>query len=103
MLDVRTQLAPTSTVDPEVLDAAMRGWSENTRRAFRSDMALWFAWCRLYRTEPYEASPKLVAAWIRALAGIDATELKQRRPAPTGSSRPVFPCHQSRRAFSARP
>lgn len=81
MVEVRTQLAPTSTVDPEVLDAAMRGWSENTRRAFRSDMALWFAWCGMHRTEPFEATPKLVAAWIRALAGIDATELKQRRPA----------------------
>ncbi len=79
--EVRNQLAPAATVDPDVLDAAMRGWSMNTRRAFRSDMALWFAWCRRKSIEPGQANPKLVAAWIRALAGIDETDLKLRKPA----------------------
>ena len=52
----------------------MRGWSRNTRRAFRSDLALWGRWCRRQRVKPAKATPALVAAWIRALAGTDASE-----------------------------
>ncbi|MBS0276126.1 MAG: integrase, partial [Proteobacteria bacterium] len=72
--DVRTLAGQGAAFDPALLDAAMRGWSRNTRRAFRSDLALWGQWCRRQRTEPFSAAPALVAAWIRALAGTDASD-----------------------------
>lgn len=50
----------------------------NTRRAFRSDLALWWHWCRQNSVEPGHAGPELVARWIRSLAGIDAGEGKGR-------------------------
>ena len=54
--------------DEGLLDAAMRGWSVNTRRAFRSDLALWGQWCRFRRVQAAKVRPADVAAWIRALA-----------------------------------
>lgn len=65
-------------IDEALLDAAMRGWSDNTRRAFRSDLALWGQWCRTRRVQPAAAQPADIAAWIRALAGIDNQGVKTR-------------------------
>lgn len=79
--DLQALITPLSAIDPAVLDAAMRGWSVNTRRAFRSDLALWGAWCRYQKLAPCEATANVVAAWIRALAGLDEHGLKQRKPA----------------------
>lgn len=49
-----------------------------TRRAFRSDLSLWGQWCRSRRIQPVAAGSADVAAWIRALAGTQATDLKPR-------------------------
>src|SRR3546814_20846934 len=61
-------------MDEALLDAAIRGWSHNTRRAFRSDLILWGTWCRRRRMVPARAGPGDVAAWIRALSGADPSE-----------------------------
>lgn len=79
--DIRTLIAPGSIAHVDVLEAAMRGWSSNTRRAFRSDLRLWNEWCRCSCTEAVDATPKLVANWIRALAGFEEAGLRMRRPA----------------------
>ena len=68
----------SAAIDHATLDAAFRAWSANTRRAFRSDLALWGRWCRLCSVEPVHAGPELVARWIRSLAGIDAGDGKGR-------------------------
>ena len=64
-----------------LLDAAMRGWSRNTRRAFRSDLTLWGGWCRKRGVSARETSPSDVAAWIRTLAGIDTSDVPPRAAA----------------------
>lgn len=79
--DMRALLAPSTVIDADLLDAAMRGWSANTRRAFRSDLAQWGVWCRAQRIDAAEATPQLVAAWIRALAGTEDSALRTRKPA----------------------
>lgn len=79
--EIRGLIAPSAKIDEDLLDAALRGWSANTRRAFRSDLNAWHQWCLLQQFEPTMATPKQVAAWVRALSGTDATELKQRKPA----------------------
>jgi hypothetical protein len=58
-------------IDVALVDAAVRGWSVNTRRVFRSDIALWRAWCRRRRIVASDAGPDTVAGWVRAAAGID--------------------------------
>lgn len=79
--DVRALVGAGGTIDAALLDAAMRGWSANTRRAFRSDLTLWGGWCRKHGVAAREASPADVAAWIRALAGIDTSEVPPRAAA----------------------
>jgi integrase len=76
--DVSGLVGAGAAIDHALLDAAMRGWSHNTRRAFRSDLTLWAQWCRRQCVHPSEASPKLVAGWLRALAGTDACDIKSR-------------------------
>ncbi|NML95918.1 tyrosine-type recombinase/integrase [Novosphingobium olei] len=76
--DVRRMVGAGVRIDEALLDAAMRGWSANTRRAFRSDLGLWGQWCQARRVQPGSATPAVVAAWIRALAGIDASDQKIR-------------------------
>lgn len=66
------------TIDEALLDVAMRAWSHNTRRAFASDLTLWGQWCAARAIQPAAAQPADVAAWIRALAGIDPADLKPR-------------------------
>jgi integrase len=69
--DVRALVGPQARVDTDIVAAAVRGWSLNTRRAFRSDLTLWGDWCRRGRIAAASASASDVAGWIRALAGID--------------------------------
>jgi integrase len=76
--DVRAMAGPGIRLDEALLDAAMRGWSANTRRAFRSDLSLWGQWCRRHGVPARAADAAAVAAWIRALAGIDAADGKIR-------------------------
>lgn len=76
--DVRALVGAGIRIDEVLLDAAMLGWSVNTRRAFRSDLTLWGQWCRSWRVQPAVAEPADVAAWIRALAGIDTSDIKTR-------------------------
>ena len=75
---VRSLAGPSAPIDAALLDAAMRGWSDNTRRAFRSDLTLWGHWCDRRRIAPGDAAPEVVAAWVRALAGIEASDEKVR-------------------------
>ena len=79
--DVRALVGGGEAIDASLLDAAMRGWSRNTRRAFRSDLTLWDGWCRKHGVSACEASPADVAAWIRALAGIDTPDMTPRAAA----------------------
>ncbi|MCK9544733.1 MAG: integrase, partial [Novosphingobium sp.] len=76
--DVRALVGAGTAIDESLLDAALRGWSANTRRAFRSDLTLWGQWCRKRRAAAAAATPDLVAAWIRVLAGIDTSDETQR-------------------------
>ncbi|NML95131.1 tyrosine-type recombinase/integrase [Novosphingobium olei] len=79
--EVRALVGPAVRIDEALLEAAMRGWSANTRRAFRSDLGLWGRWCIARRIAPADAAPADVAAWIRALAGIDDAHVKPRASA----------------------
>lgn len=69
--DVRELVGHNSRIDTELVAAAVRGWSINTRRAFRSDLKLWGQWCRHQRVLTAKADAPVVAAWIRALSGVD--------------------------------
>ncbi|EQB19139.1 tyrosine-type recombinase/integrase [Sphingobium lactosutens] len=71
--EVRSLAGPCATINDDMISAAIRGWSANTRRAFRADLAVWSRWCRQHRVRAGEADGALVASWIRALAGIDAS------------------------------
>ncbi len=71
--DVRALVGPQGLVDTDIVEAAVRGWSHNTRRAFRSDLTLWGDWCRRGRIDPKAASARDVAGWIRVLAGIECS------------------------------
>lgn len=72
--DVRALVGAATPIDEALLDAALRGWSANTRRAFRSDLTLWGQWCRKRRVAAAAATPALVAAWVRTLAGTDPSD-----------------------------
>lgn len=76
--DVRTMFGAAATIDPALLDAAFRAWSDNTRRAFRADLMLWWRWCRRCGVEPGRARPQDVACWIRELAAGDGGAGKAR-------------------------
>ena len=76
--DVQAMAGHDGRVDEALLEAAMRGWSANTRRAFRSDLTLWGQWCRHRGVRAQAAAPADIAAWIRALAGVDPSDLKTR-------------------------
>lgn len=77
-IDVQAIAGAAMTVDAALLDTVLRAWSSNTVRAFRSDLRLWSAWCRSRGVRTGAASSADVTAWIRALAGIDASNLKVR-------------------------
>ena len=79
--DVRRLVAPDNATTCDLLETAMRAWSRNTLRAFRSDLALWLSWCKSCTVPPADATPELVAAYIRALSGSEQSSLKRRRPA----------------------
>lgn len=75
--DVRQLVGGTRAVDTALIDAATRGWSANTQRAFRSDLALWADWCRRQGVTAAAATPNDVTRWLRQLGG---TEPSQERP-----------------------
>lgn len=66
--DLRAIGSWSARVDTERLDAAFRAWSHNSRRAFRSDLAIWTRWCRINKVAASSAGPSDVARWIRILA-----------------------------------
>ena len=75
-----------SAIDPAVIDAAVRAWAANTKRAFLSDLALWNEWCRVNGVRAPGADARLVADWVRALGGLETerrlrTPIKRRAPA----------------------
>lgn len=69
--DVRDLVGQGPAIDNELVEAAVRSWSDNTRRAFRSDLTVWSNWCHCHGVVPAQATPSHVAAFIRALSGID--------------------------------
>ncbi len=71
--DVRDLVGPGVRLDAELVAAAVRGWSDNTRRAFRADLVVWGDWCRHHGIVPAQATQSHVAAFIRALSGIDTS------------------------------
>jgi len=64
--DVRSLVARNRPIDDALVEAAVRGWSYNTRRAFRSDLTIWSDWCRRRRIDPARAEAGGIATWIRA-------------------------------------
>lgn len=72
--DVRALAPASAALDPALVAAAARGWSANTCRAFRSDLALWGRWCRALGIVPAQADGATVAAWVRALSGEGAPD-----------------------------
>ena len=71
--DVRALVARDRPIDEALVEAAVRGWSHNTRRAFRSDLTRGGVGGRRRHVDPVRAEAGDVAAWIRALAGVDAS------------------------------
>ena len=57
--------------DPQLIATAARAWSPNTVRAFLSDLRIWGSWCRRRGRAVTGPDPGLVAAYLRALAGIE--------------------------------
>src|SRR3546814_7424603 len=49
----------------------VRGWAQNTRRAFRSDRTIWGEGWRRRRLDPPKAQASDLAPYVRELAGID--------------------------------
>lgn len=76
--EVRALSAEAADGNAERLEAAFKVWSQNTRRAFRSDILLWCDWCRLNGVVASRASGRDVAAWVRALAAGEADRTKPR-------------------------
>lgn len=67
-----TALAPMRRLpDPQLVETAARAWSPNTVRAFVSDLKIWDAWCRKRGVVAGRAEADTVAAYLRALAGIE--------------------------------
>lgn len=76
--EVRLLAGPQVIIEEALLDAAMRAWSNNTLRAFRSDLRLWADWCRRSHVVPASAQPGHVASWIRVLSGAQPSAEKVR-------------------------
>ncbi|AMK20710.1 MULTISPECIES: tyrosine-type recombinase/integrase [Sphingomonadales] len=72
--DVRDLVGASAPIDAELVSAAVRGWSHNTRRAFRSDLTIWGQWCRRNRLDPPSAKPHDVSRWVRSLAGLELSD-----------------------------
>ena len=71
--DVRALVARDRPIDEALVEAAVRGWSHTPGRAFRADVSLWGVGGRRRHVDPVRAEAGDVAAWIRALAGVDAS------------------------------
>jgi integrase len=72
IVDQVVALASDETLlDPQLVAAAARAWSANTVRAFLSDLRLWDAWCRRGGVSTSQATADTVAAYVRALSGVD--------------------------------
>ena len=76
--DVRDLVGPGIRLDQELVAAVVRGWSDNTRRAFCSDLKVWGDWCRRHGIVPARATQSDVAAYIRALSGVAPSAEKVR-------------------------
>ena len=78
-------LAPARRLaDPQLVAAAARAWSVNTIRAFLSDLRIWDQWCRRRGLTTARADADAVAAYLRALSGVEQDPpkpLKRRAPA----------------------
>jgi len=72
--DVRDLVGASAPIDAELVSAAVRGWSHNTHRAFRSDLTIWGQWCRRNRLDPPSAKPHDVSRWVRSLAGLELSD-----------------------------
>lgn len=70
-------------LDPDLVRAAVRAWSINTIRAFLSDLSIWDNWCRRSAVSAGAAGPHDVAAFIRALSGVDVVAGIETRAAAT--------------------
>jgi site-specific recombinase XerD len=90
-MDQLAVLLPQSPGLPVLADAeldAARSFAEQekaaaTRRAYRSDFAIFAAWCHARGTEPLPAAPAIVAAFIaaEANAGAKASTINRRAAA----------------------
>jgi len=68
-----------SAFDPNLIITLYRGWSENTRRAFLSDIRLWENWCRRHHMNPVTATAEDVVHFLQEAS---APHLLDRRGQP---------------------
>ncbi len=79
VVDALVSLAHGHPIDTRVAEAAARGWSANTTRAFLADLRAWRGWCRGNGVLSEQADAESVAAWVRVLGQGSASE--RRAPA----------------------
>ena len=76
-LHLTTRGRPTAVDSPDVkfrafVTAAQGAFSENTKRALRSDLGIFAAWCERRGVEPVPAAPRTVVAFIDHMAEVRA-------------------------------
>src|SRR3546814_12672422 len=64
--DVRDLVGASAPIDAELVSAAVRGWSHNPRRAFRSDLTIWGKWYRRHRLDSPTAQQHDIPRWARS-------------------------------------
>src|SRR3546814_18423120 len=61
--DVRDLGGASAPIAAELVSAVVRGWSHNTRRAFRSDLTNWGQWCCRNRSEARRVGKEEGSTW----------------------------------------
>lgn len=77
---------PSPHLMDRVADLARASLSENTRKAYATQIAGWIAWCDGQGIEPFPASPEAVAAWIADRAGSGTVGGRRARLGAVGAS-----------------
>ncbi|MBK9005234.1 MAG: tyrosine-type recombinase/integrase [Sphingomonadales bacterium] len=67
--------------DIGLIDAALRAWEVNSRRAFISDVRVWARWCRLQGRGLVHVDAHMVSGFLRALSGTDVSPIGERSAA----------------------
>lgn len=52
-------------IDPDLVAAAARAWSANSKRAFLADLSVWRDWCRRIQVDVADAKPQHVVTFLQ--------------------------------------